>query len=71
MNRGQSVFAQLLGFVPFNRFDLPALTIVEIYRKHWQVETFFKWIKQNFSIKHIFGNSLNSLNSLNSVKSQI
>ena len=35
-----------------NRFDLPALTIAQIYRKRWQVELFFKWIKQNLSIQH-------------------
>lgn len=46
-----------------NRFDLPALTIAEIYRKRWQVETFFKWIKQNLSIKHFFGNSINAVKS--------
>lgn len=46
-----------------NRFDLPAITIAEIYRKRWQVETFFKWIKQNLSIKHFFGNSTNAVKS--------
>lgn len=46
-----------------NRFDLPAFTIAEIYRKRWQVETFFKWIKQNLSIKHFFGNSVNAVKS--------
>ena len=46
-----------------NRFDLPALTIAEIYRKRWAVETFFKWIKQNLSIKHFFGNSINAVKS--------
>jgi IS4 transposase len=46
-----------------NRFDLPPLTIAEIYRKRWQVETFFKWIKQNLSIKHFFGNSVNAVKS--------
>ncbi|MFZ0435930.1 MAG: IS4 family transposase [Chthoniobacterales bacterium] len=46
-----------------NRFDLPALTIAEIYRKRWQVETFFKWIKQNLSIRHFFGNSINAVKS--------
>ena len=45
-----------------NRFDLPAFTIAEIYRKRWQVETFFK-IKQNLSIQHFFGNSLNAVKS--------
>ena len=46
-----------------NRFDLPALTIAEIYRKRWQVELFFKWIKQNLSIQHFFGNSINAVKS--------
>lgn len=46
-----------------NRFDLPALTIAEIYRKRWTVETFFKWIKQNLSVKHFFGNSINAVKS--------
>ena len=46
-----------------NRFDLPALTIADIYRKRWAVETFFKWIKQNLSIKHFFGNSINAVKS--------
>lgn len=46
-----------------NRFDLPALTIAEIYRKRWSVECFFKWIKQNLSIKHFFGNSINAVKS--------
>jgi hypothetical protein len=46
-----------------NRFDLPALTIAEIYRKRWSVECFFKWIKQNLFIKHFFGNSINAVKS--------
>lgn len=46
-----------------NRFDLPALTIAEIYRNRWAVETFFKWLKQNLSIKHFFGNSINAVKS--------
>jgi transposase len=46
-----------------NRFDLPALTIAEIYRKRWQVELFFKWIKSNRSIKHVLGNSINAVKS--------
>ena len=46
-----------------NRFDLPALTIAEIYRNRWRVEIFFKWIKQNLSIKHFFGNSINAVKS--------
>jgi hypothetical protein len=46
-----------------NRFDLPALTIAEIYRNRWSVEIFFKWLKQNLSIKHFFGNSINAVKS--------
>jgi hypothetical protein len=38
-------------------------TIAEIYRKRWQVEIFFKWIKQNLSIRHFFGNSINTVKS--------
>ncbi|GEM_PF-1868186 len=34
-----------------NNFTLPALTITEIYRKRWQIELFFKWIKQHLRIK--------------------
>ena len=40
-----------------NNFDLPALTIAQIYKLRWRVELFFKWIKQNLRIKHFFGNS--------------
>jgi len=46
-----------------NQFELPALTIAEIYRKRWQVEIFFKWIKQNLKIKHFLGNSMNAVKS--------
>ena len=46
-----------------DRFDLPALTIAQIYRNRWQIELFFKWIKQNLSIKHFFGNSINAVKS--------
>lgn len=46
-----------------NRFDLPALTIAEIYKNRWQIELFFKWLKQNLSIKHFFGNSINAVKS--------
>ena len=38
-----------------NNFALPALTIAEIYRSHWQVELFFKWIKQLLRIKKFYG----------------
>jgi hypothetical protein len=44
-----------------NLFDLPALTIAAIYKNRWQIELFFKWLKQNLAIKHFFGNSINAV----------
>ena len=38
-----------------NNFTLPALTIAELYRRRWQVELFFKWIKQHLRIKAFLG----------------
>ena len=43
-----------------NNFDLPAWTIDRLYKSRWQVELFFKWIKQNLRLKHFFGNSENA-----------
>jgi hypothetical protein len=44
-----------------NNFDLPALTIAELYSKRWAVELFFKWIKQHLRIKAFYGNSINAV----------
>jgi hypothetical protein len=44
-----------------NNFKLPALTITQLYRARWQVELFFKWIKQNLRIKAFYGNSVNAV----------
>ena len=44
-----------------NNFDLPALTIANIYRGRWQVELFFRWIKQHLRIKSFYGTSLNAV----------
>jgi hypothetical protein len=44
-----------------NNFDLPALTVAQLYKSRWQVELFFKWIKQNLRIKRFFGTSDNAL----------
>ena len=44
-----------------NNFSLPALTIAELYRHRWQVELFFKWIKQHLRIKSFFGTSENAV----------
>lgn len=40
-----------------NHFDLSALSIAKIYRRRWQIELFFKWIKQHLRIKAFFGTS--------------
>jgi hypothetical protein len=44
-----------------NNFDLPALTIAQLYKCRWQVELFFKWIKQNLRIKHFLGTTDNAV----------
>jgi len=44
-----------------NHFTLPALTISDTYRCRWQVELFFKWIKQHLRIKKFYGNSENAV----------
>jgi hypothetical protein len=46
-----------------NNFVLPALTITQLYRCRWQVELFFKWIKQHLRIKAFFGTSENAVKS--------
>jgi IS4 transposase len=44
-----------------NNFTLPALTIAQIYKCRWQVELFFKWIKQHLRIKAFYGTSVNAV----------
>jgi hypothetical protein len=44
-----------------NNFTLPALTIAQIYKCRWQVELFFKWIKQHLRIKAFYGTSANAV----------
>jgi Transposase DDE domain len=51
---------QRLGFLT-NNFALPALTIAQIYKCRWQVELFFKWIKQHLRIKAFYGTSENAV----------
>lgn len=46
-----------------NNFVLPALTIAKLYKYRWQVELFFKWIKQHLRIKAFFGISENAVKS--------
>ena len=49
-----------LGFFT-NNFELPALTIAQLYKCRWQVELFFKWIKQHLRIKTFFGTNENAV----------
>ncbi|SOD20980.1 protein of unknown function [Nitrosomonas ureae] len=44
-----------------NNFDLPALTIAQLYRCRWQIELFFKWIKQHLRIKRFYGTTENAV----------
>ena len=51
---------KLLVFLT-NNFSLPALTITKLYKCRWQVELFFKWIKQHLRIKAFYGTSENAV----------
>lgn len=51
---------KMLNFLT-NNFTLPALTIAELYRYRWQIELFFKWIKQHLRIKAFYGTSMNAV----------
>ncbi len=44
-----------------NHFGLPAHIIAELYRRRWQVELFFKWIKQHLRIRSFYGRSINAV----------
>lgn len=44
-----------------NNFDLKALDIATLYKKRWQIEVFFRWIKQNLQIKTLWGHSENAV----------
>jgi len=45
-----------------NNIDVSALEIAKLYRNRWQIEVFFKWIKQNLTIKTLWGHSKNAVN---------
>ena len=51
-----------LVFLP-NHLEVPALSVARLYKLRWQVELFFRWIKQNLRIKHFYGNSINAVKS--------
>jgi IS4 transposase len=44
-----------------NDLDAPAAEIAELYKQRWQIELFFKWIKQNLKIRHFLGASENAV----------
>lgn len=44
-----------------NNMELPALTIARLYKERWQIELFFKWIKQHLKVKSFFGESENAV----------
>lgn len=46
-----------------NNFELPGLTIAQLYRCRWQVELFFKWIKQHLRIKAFYSTTENAVNT--------
>ena len=44
-----------------NNFMIPALSVAQLYKCRWQIELFFKWIKQNLRIKSFYGTSENAV----------
>ena len=44
-----------------NDFSLPPLMVAQLYKARWQIELFFKWIKQHLRIKAFYGTSLNAV----------
>src|SRR5690606_24877259 len=50
-----------LEFLTSN-FEVSSLEITRLYRHRWQIEAFFKWIKQNLTIKSLWGQSENAVN---------
>lgn len=44
-----------------NNFDLPAIKIADLYKRRWQIELFFKWIKQHLKIEVFWGRSINAV----------
>ena len=46
-----------------NNFDIPAKTVADVYKHRWQVELFFKWIKQHLRFKRFYGTSENAVKS--------
>ena len=51
---------ELLVFLT-NNFDVSALEVANLYKNRWQIEVFFKWIKQNLTVKKLWGHSVNAV----------
>ena len=51
---------ELLVFLT-NNFDVSALDVARLYQNRWQIEVFFKWIKQNLTVKTLWGHSVNAV----------
>jgi len=51
---------ELLVFLT-NNFEVSSLEVANLYRNRWQIETFFKWIKQNLTVKKLWGHSVNAV----------
>ena len=51
---------ELLVFLT-NNFEVSALEVTNLYRNRWQIEVFFKWIKQNLTVKKLWGHSANAV----------
>jgi len=51
---------ELLVFLT-NNFDVSALEVANLYRNRWQIEIFFRWIKQNLTVKRLWGHSANAV----------
>ena len=46
-----------------NNFDIPTLSVCALYKNRWQVELFFKWVRQHLRIQRFFGTSENAVKS--------
>jgi hypothetical protein len=46
-----------------NHLDVSAVSVARLYKLRWQVELFFRWVKQHLRIKHFYGNSINAVKS--------
>ena len=74
VNKSKKLYPEKLRLVEFydgingelpvfltNNFDVFALEVANLYRNRWQIEVFFKWIKQNLTVKKLWGHSVNAV----------